>query len=188
MNPKFESVKRGGYDMEQVDRYINHIRTEYNKIAGEYKKLYERVKVLESEKNDVAAAMTAAHTYERNRKQAADEQAEKIVAQAQAKAEKIIADAQRTTQAKTIATPTKPAVKPITEPVKRDYSAFDEEMKRIDQLLASVRAGGEMRDGTSNDSKIQNAGTGNQNAGATRRGVSDTNRFTARLSPVRANG
>ena len=194
MNPKFETAKRGGYDMEQVDMYINYIREEYNKIAAEYKELYARAEVLENEKNDVAGAMTAAHTYERNRKKAADGRAEKIIAQAQAKAEKIIADARiaaQRVQKKAQAQNMPPPAKPETEQAHGDFDAdmtrIDVEMRQIMEKLSQYKAGGEVEYGTS-DSKLEDTENGNQDAASTRRGVSDANRYAANITPIRAAG
>jgi len=208
MRPKFEQVKRGGYDMEQVDKYINHIRSEYNNIAAAYKEVHAKFLALEDEKNDIAKAMTSAHTYEKNMKKAVDEQALKLIEQAQAQAEKIMADAQETAQkqaqkiitnAQTVVRQThQPQVQPqmplpahtpvpsnniTADQSSENLAKTNEWIKRIEKTLAPTKTGGEVEHGT-NENTIHVAGA-NQNAGAIGRRISDTDRHTPKLSARR---
>jgi len=94
MNPKFDAVKRDGYNMEQVDKYIAHLRGEYEKVAEGYNQLQARVaelETLEDEKLDIARAMVVAQTYAKNIETNAMKRAEKIITDTQIQVQEIIA-------------------------------------------------------------------------------------------------
>ena len=110
MIPKFEVIKKGGYNPNQVDNYIENLRGEYNKILDVCNRLSERVKELEPlerEKNSIATAIITAQTLidegQDEAKKRADEiiclaerQANETLKLASVKAERIARDALQT--------------------------------------------------------------------------------------------
>ena len=180
MNPKFERVKRGGYDMEQVDMYINHVRSEYNAVAAAYKEVFERAKVLESEKNDIANVMVGAHTYQAQLKEAAELQALMIIEQSKARAKEIIAEAlELACQV--------PKHKP-TDDVSDLYGQAEHQDKwllQVKKILAPTQLGDQTINGTDNNT-TQTFGNQSQNVDPNRPGVSDTNGNAPKLSARRS--
>lgn len=183
MNPKFEPVKRGGYNMEQVDKYINHLRTAYNEVVATNEELLERVTTLESEREDVANAMISAHTYERNRKQVLDEQVQEVITQANTKSEKIVIDARKTAQ-NTINFANARA-KEMDEQAERTRREIVEVQQKIESILAMVHEGGAAGSGTSNN-EPQTTEIQDQDSRTTRRRISDENGYETIFALSRA--
>jgi len=200
MNPKFEAVKRGGYDMEQVDEYINHIRGEYERIADSNKQFQAGIEVLEDEKHDIAVVMTAAQTYARNTKRAANEQADQIISEAQIKADQMIDEAgdkveqmlsEAQTQAQQLVVDARSnanksitfahaKAEQITSQAKQVRSSIDNELDDLYALLASIRKGG--------DAGVETQSAG-QNMEGNRSGISATEYDDAKIFPInRASG
>ena len=180
MNPKFEQVKRGGYNMEQVDMYINHVRSEYNIVAAAYKEVFDMAKVLESEKNDIANVMVGAHTYQAQIKEAADLQALMIIEQSKARAKEIIAEALdlafQVSELKT------------TEGTSDLYGQAEQQdkwLKQVRKILAPTQLGDGKTHGTNNNT-TQTIGNQSQNVDPNRPGVSDTNGNAPKLSARRS--
>ena len=92
MIPEFSEQKHG-YDKQEVDLYIELIRSEYAKVHTSYTELIEKVQDLEvfqgNAKNVILSAQTAAD----NLRDEAEKKAEEIIASSQAKAEGITAEA-----------------------------------------------------------------------------------------------
>ena len=92
MIPEFSEQKHG-YDKQEVDLYIELIRTEYAKVHASYTELIEKVQELEVFQGNVKNVIISAQADADNLRAEAEKKADEIILSSQAKAEGITAEA-----------------------------------------------------------------------------------------------
>lgn len=158
MMPKFDAVKKGGYNQKQVDDYIDRLRDEYSKAVNMNNKLKDRVnelETLEREKHSIATAMITTQALIETIEQDAKIRAKTIVREAAEQAKALTEKTQA--QANKTLTFANKRAEQITKNAAQVQLQIRRDIENISQALTSLLKGEEEVDNydeTTNASNI----------------------------------